>query len=136
MEKVFFLKEIEMFKNVKISELTHIAEIMQEVHFNKNETIFKEEEVGDAMYFVVQGKVQILKEEKPVASIMNNGTFGDFAILDNAPRYFTATAFTETDALKIDASDFFYLVEDHIEIAFGIFKVLTRRIMTKNIYEK
>jgi len=49
-EKVLFLKGVDLFKTIAAEELSDIAQITDEVEYAPQDTIFKEGDQGEAMY--------------------------------------------------------------------------------------
>ena len=60
-EKVIFLKSVDIFEHATVEQLGRIAELTEEVHFEPGETIFQEGELGDAFYLLLSGRVFIEK---------------------------------------------------------------------------
>ena len=58
-EKVIFLKSVDIFKHATIEELGGVAALTEEVHFQPGETIYREGEPVDAIYFVLKGRVAV-----------------------------------------------------------------------------
>lgn len=65
-EKVIFLKDIDIFEFTSTEDLAHIAAITDEVEFQAKETIFEEGEISDAMYMVIEGKVRLTRGDQEV----------------------------------------------------------------------
>ena len=47
-EKVLFLKNVDLFKNIPGEELSHIAQIADEVEYRNEQTVISEGDEGDA----------------------------------------------------------------------------------------
>ncbi len=127
-EKVLFLKSIDLFSQIPGEDLAAIAFISTEERREQNDEIFGEGEAGDALYLVIDGKVRVHKVERLIAELGQSECFGEMAILDAAPRSATVTAVEETSLLKITREDFQEIMTEKPEIAQGIVKVLTRRL--------
>jgi CRP-like cAMP-binding protein len=50
------------------------------------------------------------------------------AVLDNEPRSASVTALTDVTCLKIERQDFYGLMFEKVEIAYGIIRALTGRL--------
>src|SRR5689334_2473008 len=87
-----------------------------------------EGEIGDSMYLIVGGRVQVFKGDRLVLELAERECVGEMAILDSEPRSATVRAVTAVSALKIEREDFYELLTQKLEIAQGIIKVLTRRL--------
>ena len=68
-EKVLFLKGVDLFKNIPGEELTHIARITDEVEYGTESTIFAEGDQGDAMYLIVEGNVRVHAGSQQLAEL-------------------------------------------------------------------
>jgi len=137
-EKVLFLKQIELFRQIPGEELARIARISREVTFNSGEALIFEGDIGDAAYLIVDGEVRIQVGGENVATLSRNQCVGEMAILDSEPRSATVIAMEPVRALKIEREDFYDILNERNEIAQGIIKVLTwrLRIELKKINEK
>jgi CRP/FNR family transcriptional regulator, cyclic AMP receptor protein len=84
--------------------------------------------VGESIFIVVEGRVQVTKGDKPVAVLSEREVFGEMALLDPAPRSATVKALTDVTLLTIRREDFADIMADRHEIARGVIQVLTRRL--------
>ena len=131
-EKVLFLKKVDLFEHIPPNDLAVIARISAEETIPKNRLIFKENDPGDSLYLIVDGNVRIHKGELSFAEMANGQVFGDMAILDSESRSASATADVETVLLKIDREDFHELLHEKPIISLGIIKVLCGRLRAAN----
>ncbi len=127
-EKVLFLKSIDLFRALPSEELAQIAEIAEEQPLASGDTIFGEGEPGDALYLIVEGKVKVHKGEKELVRLGIRDVFGEMAVLDSEPRSASVTAVEDSVCLKIGRDDFRDILSERPEIAMGVMKVLTRRL--------
>jgi CRP/FNR family transcriptional regulator, cyclic AMP receptor protein len=131
-EKVLFLKGVDLFKNIPGEELSHIAQITEELECAPNQTVLQEGDQGDAMYLTIDGKVKIHSGEHVFAELGNNQCFGEMSILDAEPLSASITAFANLTLLKIQHEDFTEILAEKPEITQGMIKVLTRRLREAN----
>ncbi len=127
-EKVLFLKSIDLFSQIPGEDLTQVAMVSVEEAHEPGDEIFSEGEAGDALYLVLDGKVRVHKQDRVLAELGERECFGEMALLDAAPRSATVTALGDTNLLKISREDFQEIMSEKPEIAVGIIKVLTRRL--------
>lgn len=127
-EKVLFLKSIDLFSQIPGEDLAAVALISTEERRDQGEEIFAEGEAGDALYLVLDGKVRVHKQDRVIAELGERECFGEMSILDAAPRSATVTTLGDTSLLKIAREDFQEIMTEKPEIAMGIIKVLTRRL--------
>jgi len=127
-EKVLFLKSIDLFRALPGEELAQIAEIAEEQPFAFGDQVFTEGEPGDALYLVVEGTVKVHQGGKQLAQLGPRDVFGEMAVLDSEPRSATVTALKDSVLLKIARDDFRDILQERPEIGMGVIKVLSRRL--------
>ena len=127
-EKVLFLKSIDLFRALPGEELAQIAEIAEEQPIALGDQVFTEGEPGDALYLVVEGTVKVHQGGKQLAQLGPRDVFGEMAVLDSEPRSATVTALKDSVLLKIARDDFRDILQERPEIGMGVIKVLSRRL--------
>lgn len=119
-----FLEQVELLGALTSLERAKIAEALETVEFHSNEIIFKEDDIGDAMYIISSGECVVTKlatEEvramHPNKTVNENGEvvlvnikvrdcFGERALLTEELRAATVTTIVPTTCLKIDSESF------------------------------
>lgn len=123
LQKADCIRRVEIFSHATVEELFRLAAIAQEVRFPPKQVIFREGDGGDAVYPIVQGKVELKCEEKGSKEVMGPGeAFGLYSVLTREPRFATATALEHTLALRIGGEDLYNLLSNNMEIVVSIFK--------------
>ena len=131
-EKVIFLKSVDIFEHATIEQLGRLAELTEEVHFEPGETIFKEGEPGDAFYLLLSGRVLLERNGKALREIKEKEAFGTLEVLDFHPRAVTAKAVDQVRALKLVGRQFHDLLSPVIEMVEAVLRMLcglVRRIL-------
>ena len=132
-EKVLFLKSVDIFEHATVEQLGRIAGLTEEVHFEPGETIFQEGELGDAFYLLLSGRVFIEKNGSTLRELKEKEAFGTLEMLDFHPRAVTAKAVDQVRALKVNGQEFHDLLSLDIEMVEAVFRMLcglVRRILT------
>ena len=127
-EKVLFLQDIDIFEYTTTEDLSYIAAITEEVEFEADSIIFKEEEISDSMYVVVEGKVKLTRDGQEVMTAANKDVFGTWALFDDEPRVVSAITNKNSRLLKIEKEDFYELLADHVQITQGLMKTVVKRL--------
>ena len=102
--------------------------------FGSGEIIFREGEVGDTLYAVLSGRVEIVRAgpdggEALLTSLGKGDVFGEMGLVDAAPRSATARAAEDgTTVIVIDQAKFVYLVSQQPVFALNMMQVLSKRI--------
>lgn len=131
-EKVLILKSANIFKATPENILAEVAQIMDEIEYEEDAEIFKENTVGDCMYIVHKGSVRIHKGNKTLAVLDEKEVFGELALLDTETRSAGAIANTDCSLFKIEQEPFYDLMEARPEVAQGIIKMLCKRLRAQN----
>ena len=132
-EKIIFLKSVDIFEHATIEQLGRIAGLTEEVHFKPGEIIFEEGQPGDAFYLLLSGQVFIEKNGNPLREMKEKEAFGTLEVLDFHPRAVTAKAVDQVRALKLNGQEFHDLLSLDIEMVEAVFRMLcglVRRILT------
>jgi CRP-like cAMP-binding protein len=132
-EKVIFLKSVDIFEHATIEQLGRIAGLMEEVHFEPGEIIFEKGEPGDACYLLLSGVVSLDRNGNTFLELKEKEAFGTLDVLDFHPRSVTARAVEEVRALKLNGREFHDLLSLDIEMVDAVFRMLcglVRKILT------
>lgn len=132
-EKVLFLKSIDLFRALPGEDLAQIAEIAAEVPVGAGDLVFGEGEQGDALYIVVEGRVRIFRGDKVITEMGERAVFGEMSVLDSEPRSASVAAVVESMLLKIGREEFKDILIERPEISLGIMRVLSRRLREANV---
>jgi HEAT repeat protein len=128
-EKLLYLKRASIFAQVRDEYLATLARNVEEVSFDKGEVIMKEGDVGDSMYIIVSGSVDIITKSRGHLATMGGGeVVGEMAVLDAEPRSASVVAAADSVLLMIEGRELFDIMAREIEIARGLFKVLSGRL--------
>ncbi|MCH8300012.1 MAG: cyclic nucleotide-binding domain-containing protein [Candidatus Marinimicrobia bacterium] len=133
-EKVIFLQDVDIFKHISSEDLSYVASITVEQNVEKDSVIYKEGDISDSMYMVIDGKVRLHVGESLVMIAELNDVFGAWSLFDDEVRLISATAFEESLLLKIDKADMIELLADHVGVTEGILKAMAKRL--QNIARK
>lgn len=132
MSNMELLKKIPLFRECTNQELIKIEKLMQKVTFNAGDVLFRRGDVGDALYLIREGVVEVLvpspeaeNMEVVVAVIEAGDLFGEMALVEGEPRSATIRARTEAKLLRIKKQYFDDLMKHEHEIAFKIYRRLT-----------
>ena len=127
-EKVIFLQEISIFEFISTEDLAYIAAITDEIEVKSGKHVYKEGEISDAMYMVIEGAVRLHRDGDEVTVARNKEVFGSWSLFDDEPRIATATTLEDSLLLRVSKDDFVDLLSDHIRITQSVFKALVKSI--------
>ncbi len=127
-EKVLFLKSIDLFAQTAIEDLGRVAAMTAEVRFKAGETIFRRGDLVDAIYFVVQGRVAVERDGERIHQAGAKEAFAVVAALDQEPAAQSVVAVEPVHALKLNAQDFHDILSLDYELVRAVFRALCRLI--------
>ncbi len=135
MERLLALKEIPLFKNLSLDQLEAVDQITKEVEYLPDEVILRQDEPGDELYLLLEGRVRIFtnyglpnEDEKPEQSAVSS--FGEMAVLHDGTRTATVVAAERSHLLCLDGNSLRELLMQMPEISFEMFRVLVERVRT------
>ena len=80
-EKVLILKSLNLFSETPETILSELAPLMEEIEYEQDTVIFKEDEIGDSMFVIYKGEVKIHKANtRTVQSDSDRGPGASIAI--------------------------------------------------------
>jgi len=127
-EKVIFLKSVDIFKHAAVEELGSVATLTEEVNFEAGETILREGDPTDAIYFILTGRAAVERNGHIVREVGEKQAFGTVAALDLNPALHTVKAIDPVHALKLNVQDFHDILSLDFELVQAVFHALCRLI--------
>ena len=104
--------------------------------YHDGETIVRQGEVGDCMYVVQAGQVEVLqgKENKEVRlAVLNEGDFfGEMAIFEREVRSATVRAMGDVRVLTVEKKNFLRRIQEDPSLAYHIVQTMSHRIRELN----
>lgn len=126
LQKVFELRQVELFKKLSGETLLAIAEETQLLSFKKGETIFLENDAPDGLYCISAGTINIIRKEKLLNVLHEHESFGELALIDDSVRTASAIADTDCTLLLLEKSTFDRLTDDLPEVLRAVTRVVLR----------
>ncbi|MFZ5569398.1 MAG: PAS domain S-box protein [Thermodesulfobacteriota bacterium] len=133
-----FLRNIPFFKSLPPDDITAICAACHEERFEQETVIFREGEIGDRVYIIVEGEVRIWKnhggpQPYTLTLLAPGDMFGEMALIDQRPR--SATAVVEGHAarlLSVFQHDFAAFIERRFTISLAIMRALSSTLRKSN----
>lgn len=111
------LKSIPFFTALSDEDLEKIGEKVQLQYFPADHIIFNQGDMGNLMYIIKRGEVQVIRENAILAVLKDNAFFGEMALVSDEPRNAMIKTVTDVEALTLDKDDFKRLLETNSSIA-------------------
>jgi CRP-like cAMP-binding protein len=100
--------------------------------YRDGEEIVRQNEVGDCMFVIQEGRVEVLSEldddEFRLGLLGPGDFFGEMAIVEKQARAATVRAIGEARVLTVDKRTFLRRVQEDPTLAFNILRTLCQRI--------
>ncbi len=104
--------------------------------YGPGEIIFRQGEVGDCMYVIQSGKVEVIQEsegrELRLAELGEGDFFGEMALIEKEVRSATVRPMGEVRVITVDKRLFLRKIHDDPSLAFRIMERMSRRIRDLN----
>lgn len=125
------------FATLTDSDLEELMVSMEIVEVTPGENIITQGQDGDYFYIVESGKFTVLVDDKPVSSLAESNSFGELALLYNAPRQATIRADTAGSLFSLDRETYrFTLAQSSNERNTEIKKALNNVTLLADLTEE
>ncbi|MBN1211347.1 MAG: aspartate ammonia-lyase [candidate division Zixibacteria bacterium] len=132
-QKIVFLKDIELFRDLNDEELRHLAANIEKIQLRPNSLLFSENSPRKNLYIIYDGEIELYKttpfgEEKRLAFFRKYDFLGEGSLMDDYPHSTTARSILNTTVLAISREKFEALVPRQPSIAFKVLSRVSRVI--------
>ncbi len=128
LEKALALRASTLFSGLSPDELLPVAAICTELRLGDKEVLFREEEMGDALYVIASGRLRVEQDGSLVAQLGTGDCVGEMAALDWGPRSATVVAQEPALLVRLGRNDLMDLLRDNPVLVRSLALVLVGRI--------
>lgn len=122
------LHKVPLFAGAPEGMLVAVATALEPEVYAPGDRILRHGEVGEAMYFVHQGAVDVIAPHGPVVATLHEGDyFGELAVLLRAPRSATIRSRGYTEVFRLDRPVLDHIVENYPDFAERLHEQSARR---------
>ena len=138
-DEVSYLKKTELLRDLDDPTLREIASKLRKALYPPNSVIVKEGTLGDALYLIKKGLVEVKKREPSLgvdltlATMGKGACFGEMALLNGKPRSATVIAAVATEVLVLEKKEFEVLLESNPSISLRLNRILAERVEEMNM---
>lgn len=113
------IEKVSFFRSASADFIRDIVPRLESKQFEPREVLIRQGEVGDAMYFLTRGQVEVVQAsaDQPVAVLGEGAHFGEVAILMDVPRTATIRALTEGEVYELKRADVLGMIHTYPEFA-------------------
>lgn len=129
-ERVLFLQGVDLLRDVGPRHLLALAEVAREVEIRSGDTIYREEDPADTLYIVVEGRVRLSVNGKPLSEVASGEAFGSWSLVDDSARLQRAECIENGTALALDREEFYEVAATDLTVLQQVVRVLAKRLRT------
>jgi ATP/ADP translocase len=130
LNRVLLMHRTPVFQRISGSELAILANVARPVEFEPDETIFWQDDVGDAVYIITEGTADVIFDGEKIATMNVKDCFGEMALVERSTR--SATVRVTHDGylrgLRISNVEFQDMLQIYPSIAKGVVTILVQRL--------
>ncbi len=137
-EKTVALRRVPIFAGLNLEQLKTLSTICTEEYISQGEVLFAEDEPGDQMYVILEGKISIYRDYKranqsQLAALETGTPIGEMSMFaENDKRSATAVAIIKTHVLTIKKEELQALIRRYPDISFSVIQGLNGKIRQSN----
>jgi CRP-like cAMP-binding protein len=128
LEKALALRAAPLFASLSADALLPVASLCQQVDLVAGQVLFEAGEVGDSMFVVASGLVQVKRGAELLARLGPGEVVGEMGALDLEPRSATVVAAEPSRLIRLERNDLMDLLTDYPELMRGLAEMLVDRI--------
>jgi CRP-like cAMP-binding protein len=134
-EKVRFLRDIPTFDSLTAEQIEDLAALCETHTFNTSSYIFRQGDLGNSLYVIVDGRVAIEREVSSATDTVSltivgpHEYFGEMSLFYDVPRTVTATTMQDTVVLQIKQDAFMAFAHQNPDLLLELNQILSQRLV-------
>jgi hypothetical protein len=125
---VLILKGADLLRELGPRHLLELAEVAREVELTAGDSIFREDDIADALYIVVEGRVRLSTDERTTSEVGPGESFGTWALVDDSARGQRAECTEDGMALALHRDAFYDVAAGDLALLQEVVRALARRL--------
>jgi voltage-gated potassium channel len=133
-------KELKLYMNIKLIStvpifkscggkcLRDVAMVLEQNFYSPGQDIVQVGEIGEEMFIIGHGSVEVLVDEKSVANLHEGQFFGESALLQRTTRNANVKGKSYCDLYKLKKEDFLKIIQKHPKLLQNIEDVVRNRV--------
>ena len=127
-EAVSLIAGVPFFQGLDQKTCRAIVGEGRETTYKTGDVIVGEKGMGVGFYLVLDGKVEVRKGGKVLATLERGQFFGEMSVIDGQPRSADVVAVSQTKCWVLPTWSFAGLIKGHPEVAIPMLKELVKRL--------
>lgn len=141
MDKLSVLSGSPLFEMLSSAELEYVADLSRPRRFDAGQMIFEEGELGDSVFIIGTGEVDVLRRDatgaqKTIATLGAAQFFGEMSLIDKEYRSASIQARSECEVLHLTAENLTSFRKQHRDgftfVIINIARMLSARLREAN----
>jgi CRP/FNR family cyclic AMP-dependent transcriptional regulator len=128
-KKVEALKRAPLFEGLSRKELVQLARLTDDVEIPAGRVLCREGDRGREFFVLVEGKVDVARNGRGVATLGAGDFVGEISLLEPTPRTATVTAQTPLRFFVLTPKDFQQMLDENPSIERKVLRALARRVL-------
>jgi len=139
--KLYFISQMPLFSDLSWSEKRTIASRAYAVEYKKGEIVYQKGDAPDALYCLATGRLQIFitrqdGHAETLEYLHKGGYTGIISLITGEAHSVSVRAINDSIVLKIDKSDFDFILKRTPRLSVHISQTLSRRLKRKDLHAK
>lgn len=127
------IRSVPLFSSLDDEAAKELRDLLEVKEINKDTSLFRHGDEGDAMYLIDNGRVCISVTDSDghditLAELAGGDFFGEMALLDGKPRSADATVVEDTRLAILSRNDFILFVRRNPDVAVKMLSAITERL--------
>ena len=126
--KVQALKRVPLFEGLSRKELVQLERVCEDLEVEPGKVLCKEGEIGHEFFVIVDGKVQVTRKGRRIATLSGGDFVGEIALITEMPRTATVTAETPVRLFVLTLREFHTVLDQNPSVERKVLRTLARRL--------
>ncbi|MBT3923320.1 MAG: cyclic nucleotide-binding domain-containing protein [Nitrospina sp.] len=126
-QKISALKQVSFSKFIQDDDLWYLLYTCESVSLKAGHILFAEKTFKESMFIVLEGELEVYKQNKHIAFRGVGDFFGEMSLLESKPRSASVRAVADSVLLEIDKRTFFSYLGSNTKVIWNILITLSGR---------
>ena len=126
--KLQALKGVPLFAGLSRKELVQLERVCEDLEVQPGRVLCTEGEIGREFFVLVDGKVQVIRKGRRVATLTGGDFVGEIALVTELPRTATVTAETPVRLFVLTSREFHAVLDRNRNVERKVLRTLARRL--------
>lgn len=111
------LARMPLFRPLNDAELRRVLQVTDVISFANGEAVIQEGDRGDELFIVLDGSVEVVRNDNRMAELKSGEHFGEMALIRSQPRSATVRSVGNSELMVVRRADFFEILRNEPQLA-------------------